>query len=80
MGVIFNYVYNMRGNTEILKLLSLGLEWKIQCYNRYFVSGYVFYTEDYGEGWNSYNNEVCVKKSTFFEVDYYHKLEETIEL
>jgi hypothetical protein len=40
----------------------------------------VFYTEDYGEGWNSYNNEVCVKKSTFFEVDYYHKLEEAIEL
>jgi len=70
----------MRGNTEILKLLFLGLEWKIQCYNMYFVSSYVFYTKDYGEGWNFFNSGVCVKRSTYFEVDYHDKLEEVIEL
>jgi hypothetical protein len=42
----------------------------------------VFHIEEYGYGRNRYNNEVCVKRSTSseFEVDYYEKLEEVIEL
>ena len=43
---------------------------------------FFFYIKEYGEGGNTYNSGVCVKGSTFneFEVDYYSKLEEVIEL
>jgi hypothetical protein len=36
----------------------------------------VFHTEEYESGRNTYNNGVCVKRSTSneFEVDYYEKL------
>jgi len=30
--------------------LGLGLERKVKCYNKYFVNGYVFQTEEYGHG------------------------------
>jgi hypothetical protein len=42
----------------------------------------VFYTKEYGQDRKIYNIGVCVKGSTFneFEVDYYKKLEEVIEL
>jgi hypothetical protein len=65
-----------------LSLLSFGPKRKVKCYNRYFINGYVFHIEEYGYGRNRYNNEVCVKRSTSseFEVDYYEKLEEVIEL
>jgi hypothetical protein len=48
----------------------------------YFVNGYVFHTEEYDHEIKIYNNGVCVKGSTCseFEVDYYGKLEEVIEL
>jgi len=48
----------------------------------YFVNGYRFHTEEYRQGRKTYNNEVYVKKSTSseFEVDYYEKLKEIIEL
>jgi hypothetical protein len=42
----------------------------------------VFYIEEYGQGRKAYNNGVCVKGSISneFEVGYYGKLEEVIEL
>jgi len=71
----------MGGSVVIsLSLLSLGPERKVKCYNRYFVNGYVFHTEEYGHGRKTYNNGVCIKGSTSseFEVDYYDRLEEVI--
>ena len=60
-----------------LSLLSLGPERKVKCYNRYFVNGYVFHTEEYKHGRKTYNNGVYIKGSTCseFEVDYYEKLD-----
>ena len=42
----------------------------------------MFHTKEYGQNRKTYNNEVCIKGLTFneFEVDYYGKLEEVIEL
>jgi len=42
----------------------------------------VFHTKEYGQGRKTYNSGVCVKRSNSseFEVDYYGKLEEVIEL
>jgi hypothetical protein len=44
--------------------------------------GYVFHTEEYRHGRKTYNSGVCIKGSTSseFEVDYYSRLEEVIEL
>jgi len=56
----FNYVFNMRGNTDRLRFLSLGLEKKVQCYNEFFINEYVFHTEKYGDEKKTYNSEVCV--------------------
>jgi len=44
-----------------LSLLSLGPERKVKCYNRYFVNGYVFHTEEYKHGRKTYNNGVYIK-------------------
>jgi hypothetical protein len=65
-----------------LSSLSLGPERKVKCYNRYFVNGYVFHTEEYMHGRKAYNSIVCVKGSTCseFKVDYYGKLEEVVDL
>ena len=54
----------------------------MHCYNEYFINRYVFYIEDYRQGRNTYNSGYCIKGSTSneFEVDYYNKLEEEIEL
>ena len=48
----------------------------------YFINGYIFHIEDYGQNIKICNNKVCVHESTSnkFEVDYYGKLEEVIEL
>jgi predicted dithiol-disulfide oxidoreductase (DUF899 family) len=73
----------MGGSAAIsLSLLCLGPERKVKCYNGYFVNGYVFHTEEYGHGRKTYNSGVCIKGSTSseFEVDYYSRLEEVIEL
>ena len=73
----------MGGSAAIsLSLLCLGPERKVKCYNGYFVNGYVFHTEEYGHGRKTYNSGVCIKGSTSseFEVDYYGRLEEVIEL
>jgi len=73
----------MGGSAAIsLFLLSLCLERKARCYNEYFINGYVFHIEEYGHGRKTYNNGVCIKGSTSseFEVDYYEKLEEVVEL
>jgi len=73
----------MGGSVAIsLSLLSLRLERKVKCYNRYFVNGYVFHTKEYGHWRKTYNNGVYIKGSTSneFEVDYYGRLEEVIEL
>ena len=42
----------------------------------------MFHTKEYGQNRKTYNNEVCIKGLTFneFEVNYYGKLEEVIEL
>jgi hypothetical protein len=76
-------VYQMGKKVSVsLSLQSLGSERKVKCYNRYFVNGYVFHTEEYRHGKKTYNSSVCVKESTCnkFEGDYYGKLEEVIEL
>ena len=54
----------------------------MKCYNVYFVNEYVFHTKEYEKGRKTYNNGFYVKGSTSseFEVDYYGKLEEVIEL
>jgi hypothetical protein len=73
----------MGGSVAIsLSLLGMGPETKVKCYNGYFVNGYVFHTEEYGHGRKTYNISVCIKGSTSseFEVDYYSRLEEVIEL
>jgi len=43
---------------------------------------YIFHIEEYGQGIKTYNSGVCVKGSISndFEIDYYEKLEEVIEL
>jgi hypothetical protein len=67
-------VYQMgRSAPKSLSSLSLGPERKCKCYNGYFVNGYVFHNEEYGQGRKTYNNSVCVKGSTSseLEVDYY---------
>jgi len=48
----------------------------------YFINGYVFHIEDYGQNRKICNIEICVNESTSneFKVDYYGKLEEVIEL
>jgi len=48
----------------------------------YFVNEYVFHTKEYEKGRKTYNNSFYVMGSTSneFEVDYYGKLEEVIEL
>jgi hypothetical protein len=73
----------MGGSAVIsLSLLSLGPESKVKCYNRYFINGYVFHTEEYRHERKTYNSGVCIKglTSSEFEVDYYGRLEEVIEL
>jgi len=54
----------------------------VKCYNGYFINGQVFHTEEYDHGRETYNSGVCVKWwiSNEFEVDYYGKLEEVLEL
>jgi len=71
-----------RNASVLLSLLSLDPERKVKCYNMYFVNEYVFHTEEYEHGRNTYNSCVCVKGSTCneFEVDCYGKLEEVVEL
>jgi hypothetical protein len=71
-----------RNANVLLSLLSLDPERKVKCYNMYFVNEYVFHTEEYEHERNTYNNCVCVKGSTCneFEVDYYGKLENVVEL
>jgi hypothetical protein len=71
-----------RNASASLSLLNLGPERKVNCYNIYFINGYVFHTKEYGHGRMTYNSGVCVKRSicSEFEVDYYGKLEEVIEL
>jgi hypothetical protein len=44
-----------------LSLLSLGSERKVKCYNGYFISGYIFHTEEYGHERKTYNSGVCIK-------------------
>jgi hypothetical protein len=68
--------------TISLSLLSLGPERKVKCYNEYFVNGYIFHTEEYGHGRKTYNSGVRIKGSTSseFEVDYYGRLEEVMEM
>jgi len=73
----------MGGNASgSLNLLCLDPERKVKYYNMYFINGYVFHIKDYGQNRKICNNKVCVNESTFneFEVDYYGKLEEVIEL
>jgi len=77
------HLYKLEGNASaILSLLSLGLKRKMKCYNGYFFNGYLFHTEEYGQGRKTCDSEVCVKGSTSseFEVYYYEKLEKVIEL
>jgi len=69
-----------RSAPKSLSSLSLRPERKCKCYNGYFVNGYVFNTEEYGQERKTYNNGVCVKRSTNseLEADYYGRLEEVV--
>jgi hypothetical protein len=71
-----------RSALKSLSSLSLGPERKCKCYKGYFINGYVFHIEEYGQGRKTYNSDVCVKGSTSseLEVDYYGRLEEVVEL
>jgi hypothetical protein len=71
-----------RSAPKSLSSLSLGPKRKCKCYNGYFINGYVFHIEEYGQGRKTYNTGVCVKGSTSseLEVDYYGRLEEVVEL
>jgi hypothetical protein len=65
------------GNASVtFNLISLGPERPVTRYNKYFINGHVFPTEEYGQGKKTFNNGVCVKGSTSneFKVDYYKKL------
>jgi len=65
-----------------LNLLCFGRERKAKCYNKYLFNEYVFHTEEYGQYRKTYNSGLFVKRLTSnkFEVDYYGKFEEVIEL
>ena len=65
-----------------LNLLSMDPKRKVKCYKRYFINRHIFHTEECGQGRKIYNSKVCVKGSTSneFEVDYYSKLKDVIEL
>jgi len=81
--VILYQIYQLEENaSDSLNLLCLDPERKVKCYNEFFINGYVFYTKEYGQGRKTYNSGVYVKGSTFneFEVDYYRKSEDVIEL
>jgi hypothetical protein len=71
-----------RSAPKSLSSFSLGPERKCKCYNGYFINGYVFHTEEYGQRRKTYNSSVYVKGSTSseLEVDYYGRLEEVVEL
>jgi hypothetical protein len=79
-------VYQLRENASVtLNLLYSSLERKVKWYNNFFfffINEHVFHTEEYDHCRKTYNNRICVNESTFneFEVDYYGKLEEVIEL
>jgi hypothetical protein len=71
------HVYQLGRNANVtFNLISLGPERPVTRYNRYFINGHVFHTEEYGQGKKTFNNGVCVKGSTSneFKVDYYKKL------
>ena len=88
LRVVFDSIKldNMHNYTRIqISLFNLYFDHirkKDICYNRYFINGYAFHTEEYGEGKNTYISGVCIKESTSneFDVNYYCKLEEVIEL
>jgi hypothetical protein len=83
MVVLLDQIYQLEMNASVtLSLLSLSPQRKAKRYNKYFINGRVFLTEEYENGRKTYNSGVCVKGSTSieFEVDYYGKLEEIIEL
>jgi len=65
-----------------LDLVCLGPKRNVKCYNRYFVNEYVFHTKEYSQGKKTYNSGIYVKRSICneFEVNYYEKLEDVIEL
>ena len=76
-------VYKLGRNASItFSSLSLGPKKNMKCYNEYFINEHLYHTEEYGHGRKTYNNKVRVKGLTSieFEVDYYRKLEEIIEL
>jgi len=75
--------YQLGENVSVtLNLLSLGPERKVKCYNRYFINGYVFHTENYGQSRKTYNSGARVKGSTSneFKVKYFGKLKDVIKL
>jgi len=75
------FIKKRRNVSASLSLLSLGFERKVKCNNEYFINGYVFHTKNTSME-KRHNIGVCVKGSTCskFEVNYYGKLEEVVEL
>jgi len=76
-------VYQLRRDaSDSLNLLFFGLERKVKCYNEYFINGFVFHIKEYSQSRKTYNSGICVKGSTSneFDIDYYWKLKEVIEL
>jgi hypothetical protein len=48
---LIHQVYKIGKNVNAtLSLLSLGPERKVKFYSGYFVNGYMFHTEEYGQG------------------------------
>ncbi|KAI3710052.1 hypothetical protein L2E82_39825 [Cichorium intybus] len=65
-----------------LKNLAQGPLRHVWSHKGYFVNGYKFHTEKYGDGQVTHNNGVCVRGSTYNEhaLDYYGLLNEVLEV
>nr|GEV04900.1 hypothetical protein [Tanacetum cinerariifolium] len=65
-----------------LKGLARGPLRHAWSYKGYFINGFKFHTEKYGEGRVTHNSEVCVKGACYnkSECDFYGMLEEVIEV
>ncbi|XP_052620614.1 uncharacterized protein LOC111890162 isoform X1 [Lactuca sativa] len=65
-----------------LKCLARGPLRHVRSYKGYFVNGYKFHTEKYGDGRVTHNSGVCVRGTCYNETecDYYGLLDEVLEV
>ena len=75
------HIQSSDGN-EHLKVLARGPMRYVESHKGYFVNGYKFHTLKHGDGRITHNSGVCVKGSTYNELesDYYGLLVEVLEV